>query len=220
MEHLTDSWLSSHEVKTKNKIYSLMDREGSKNQLRHEEPLWIKQWGWGGGADESEIFVQQMLNNTFQQEQQSGLSGTRIGKGCCCSSPKYWNMSRLLHDKTLNSHFWSVSDTYKTLDTSVSIYHLCIYMNVILLKQYFNTKYLCTVHLHLLIILLQNMTFHIKLHLFYLIQTCQWAYTLIRTMWCNCSEPSGQDENESIWKERETAVTILPSDREARWTWH
>lgn len=48
-----------------------MDREGSKSQLRHTEPPRNKITGGNVG---SEKFVQQLLDNTFQQEQQqSGM---------------------------------------------------------------------------------------------------------------------------------------------------
>lgn len=130
-----------------------------------------------------------MLNNTFQQEQQqSGFSGTRIGKGCLFSAVGNTETSYVFYlIKHWIHSFCPVSNTLEknkktTLHTSVSIRHLCIYTNGVLLKQHFNTKYLYTVHPHLLTILLQNMTFHIKLHWINFIQTCQWAYSVISTV--------------------------------------
>lgn len=85
MNHLTDSWYSPLKVKTNNKIrifFLLMDREGSKSQLRHTEPpREKKKEKKNGGNVISEKFVQQLLDNTFQQEQQqSGMRFSLRGK--------------------------------------------------------------------------------------------------------------------------------------------
>lgn len=58
-----------------------MDREGSKSQLRHTEPPREKKKNKNGGNVSSEKFVQQLLDNTFQQEQQqSGMRFSLRGK--------------------------------------------------------------------------------------------------------------------------------------------
>jgi len=69
-----------------------MDREGSKSQLRHTEPPQNKTRGENVS---SESFVQQLLNDTFQQEQQqSGVlffSERQRGRGRRPGCPKKQN---------------------------------------------------------------------------------------------------------------------------------
>lgn len=155
----------------------------------------MKSMGLGGGGVDSEKFVQQLLNITFQQEQQqSGIliffSERQTGRGChSCPltlkqvmyfdqlTPSIWLCPVFLHQKLLISqcHFtMSCIYTYNTFLNNISIQ---------------NTY----VHLHLLFILIQNRASTTSYIYFQFTSLQNWhsAYKVICILWSNCSQHGG-----------------------------